>query len=51
MSELKYVVLIFKDDQYLYSIHCDHEVLNEILAKADADDQKVKIVAYTSDEK
>ena len=51
MSELKYVVRFFKDDQYLYSIHCDHEVLNEIVAKADADGQKIKIVAYVSDEK
>lgn len=51
MSELKYVVRFFKDDQYLYSIHCDHEVLNEIVAKAEVDGQKIKIVAYTSDEK
>lgn len=49
MVEIKYVVRFFKDDQYLYSVHCDQEVLDEIVAKADADGQKVKIVAYKND--
>lgn len=50
MSEIKYVVRHFSPtDEYLYSIHCSADVLDEVLAIAKSHDYKFKVVAYKSD--
>lgn len=49
MSEIKYVIRFFKDDKYLYSVHCDDVVLSDIVEKAKCDGQTVKVVAYKSE--
>lgn len=50
MSEIKYVVRFFQDDQYLYSVHCDSLILDDVVKKAKDVGQNVKIIAYKSDE-
>ncbi len=50
MSDLKFVVRFFKDDLYLYSVHCDQSILDDLISKAKEDGQNVKVVAYKSDE-
>ena len=46
MEQLKYVVRYFKDDQYLYSVHCDELILDDLIMRAKDNGYNVKIVAY-----
>lgn len=48
MDSIKYVVRIFLDDKYLYSVHCDIDTIDELLADAKERGRNVKVVAYKS---
>ena len=51
MSEIRYVVRFFDEhEKYLYSIHCDQLILDELLNGAKEDGKKVKVVAYGSND-
>lgn len=50
MVEIKYVVRFFKDDKYLYSIHCDENVLDDLISSAKEKGESVKVIAYKPDE-
>lgn len=45
-EDVKYVIRFFKDDKYLYSIHCSKECLDDLTEKAKQAGETVKIVAY-----
>ena len=49
MDKIKYVVRFFLHDQYLYSVHCDQLILDEILENAKNEGKSVKVLAYKSD--
>ena len=48
MDTIKYVVRFFLDDKYLYSVHCDIDSLDELLADARENGRNFKVVAYKS---
>ena len=49
MVEIKYVVRFFINDQYLYSVHCDQEILDDVIKNAKENGQTVKVIAYKND--
>lgn len=48
MDSIKYVVRFFLDDKYLYSVHCDADTLDDLLADAKENGKNVKVLAYKS---
>lgn len=46
MSNIKYVIRFFKDDMYLYSVHCSPDVLDELLEGAKEFGYEFKVLAY-----
>lgn len=49
MDSIRYVVRFFSDNQYLYSIHCGHDILDTVIQDAKDSGYSVKVVAYNSD--
>lgn len=48
MDSIKYVVRFFLDEKYLYSVHCDVDAIDDLLADAKERGRTVKVVAYKS---
>lgn len=50
MSDIRYVVRFFNAaDNYLYSVHCSVDILDQILSDAKDSGLKFKVVAYKLD--
>lgn len=49
MLDIKYVVRFYKNEKYLYSVHCSPDILDDILRGVDDPDIKTKVIAYKSE--